>query len=177
MRKMLIFITGLAAVVLFSGCAPKNISADAARTYLLGQNKFIVIIRTNSDFSKNEWAFHLQEVSEYGLKHGYRYFAIMLPNRISNTKGSSFNSFEEINRFCSDNSFDCGERIYVKYYIFWEVEYFKKQPIKYVTFDAKAVIRDLKQKGLYLSKVPEGWNDLIFKNRVSYERLRSIAEF
>jgi len=174
MRKMLVFIAGLIAVVLFSGCAQKVVTSNVARDYY-SNNENIYLIGSYSDFTKNKWAFHIQEVSEFGLKHGWRYFAIAKPNRISNTKGGSFNTFEEINKFCSDNSFDCGENsVGVPY---WKVEYFKKQPIKYVTFDAKAVIRELKQKGLYFNKIPKGALDWRFRKKYTYDELRESARF
>ena len=175
MRKMLFFIAGLIAVVLFSGCAPKSVISEIVKkNFYYHSNRNIYLASTSTDSIKNKWAFQLQEVSEYGLKHGWRYFAITKPNRISNTIGSSFNTFEDINRFCSNNSFDCGKNSVGDLY--WEIEYFKKQPIKYVTFDAKAIIRDLKHKGLYLDKVPEGTRDLRF-NEEPYDQLRKRAPF
>ena len=171
MRKMLVFIAGLIAVVLFNGCAQKGVVSNVAEDYSYND---VYLIDSHSDFTKNKWAFHLQEVSEFGLKHGWRYFAIVMPDRISNMKGASFNTFEEINKFCSD-SFDCGEDDRGE--PFWEVKYFKKQPMGYVTFDAKAVIRNLKQKGLYFDKVPEDSYDLRFRKKLSYDQLRKYAPF
>ncbi len=173
MRKMLVFLAGLIAVVLFSGCAQKGVSSSFSKNYYRA-DKNIYLIGSRSDFIKNKWAWQLQEVSEFGLEHGWIYFAIVKPNRISNTKGASFNTFEEINKFCSDNSFDCGENSLAIPY--WEVEYSKRQPIKYITFDAKAVIRDLKQKGLYFNKVPDGGFDHRFM-KIDYDKSRKSARF
>lgn len=175
MRKMLVFIAGLVAVFLFSGCGQKGVVSNVAKNIYTREANDVYLVDSHSDFTKNKWAFQLQEVSEYGLKHGFRYFAIVKPNRISNTRGGSFNTFKEINKFCSDNSFDCGEDSIAS--VTWEVRYFKKQPIQYVTFDAKAIIRDLKQKGLYFDKVPEGAYDLRFRKKLSYDELRKLAPF
>jgi len=171
MRRMLVLIAGLVAVVLFGGCAPKGVISNISRNYYYNNN--IYLINSRSDFTKNKWAFQLQEVSEFGLKHGWRYFAIVKPDRISNTKGATFNTFEEINKFCS-SSFDCGEDNIA--FVNWEVRYFKKQPINYITFDAKAVLKDLKQKGLYFDKLPEGAYDHRFR-KMDYDEARSLSPF
>jgi len=173
MKKLLVFIAGLVAVVLFSGCAQREGEVSNFAKNYYSNNKNVYLIGSGSDFVKNNWAFQLQEVSEFGLKHGWRYFAIVKPNRISNTKGGSFNTFEEINKFCSDNSFDCGKDSL----IYWEVRYFKKQPVEFVTFDAKAVIRDLKQRNLFSHKPPKGSYSHRFRNKLSYDELRKLAPF
>jgi len=172
MKRMLILIAGIVMVVMFGGCAGKGTISNVSKNYY-NNGKNIYLIDSNSDFAKNDWAFQLQEVSEFGLKHGWRYFAIVKPKRISNTEGAMFNTFEDINKFCNDNPSQCGENMVGDPY--WIVKYFKKQPIKYVTFDAKAVIRDLKQRGLYLAKVPKGVLNERFSNKLSFEKLSQMS--
>jgi len=176
MRYLLGIIIAIILSMMLEGCAQKEGTfSNVARNYLYGQDRFIFLISSDSDFAKNKWAFQLQEVSEYGLKHGFRYFAIRLPNRISNTKGSPFNTFEEINKFCSD-SFDCGENSIGD--IYWEVEYFKKQPIEYVTYDSKAILKDLKKRNLYFPKIPKkGDYDIRFSEKISHWDLIKHASF
>jgi len=177
MRYLVGVMAGIVVMIMLGGCAGKFIYTAAPRNYM-EPDKYIIMITSieniNEDY-EHIWGFQLQATSEYGLKHGYRYFAIVLPSILSNTKGKLYNSYQEVYKVCNDDYEACGGVPMAGPN--WEVSYFKKQPNGIITYDGKQILSYLKQNNLYLvfPKNKDVTIDLWDKSN-SFDEIAKVAE-
>jgi len=179
MRFLVGVMAGIVVMMMFGGCGARPgpfVVSNVAQTLLEGPDKFVVLMDSNSNLSfieKHIWAFHLQEECEYGLKHGYGYFAVEFPNEISNTKGGLYNNYQDIYNYCHNHTLECG--VDYRGAVGWQVIYYKKQQLNVVTYDSQKILKYLKEHNLFF-KLPKNKNidDARFRKHFSYEYLSKM---
>ena len=173
MKRMMIFLLGLGAMLLLSGCAaskPQVAVGYAGETILENEkvrSKLLAVEgleewRSPSDgYNKATRNINvLQNAADATLNEGYKYFAFLLPAELA--EGSMINTAEEFMDKCVPNSASiftignirCGfksdnRKIAVAIYAF------KKQPKNHLTFNAQEVRDYLIQKNLYKAETYE----------------------
>lgn len=152
------FMLGISSIVLLAGCASKPKVYFDPRT---GDNTALISIMngagTPSWGSNESKAFRnaLEVAARLTLKKGYKYFAIVKPDDISNLKGSLRNTAKELIEYCSPsaaNIFDFGQKLHrcgtygtnAKLLI----EMYNTKRTDYTVIDAKKVLEYLKKHEL-----------------------------
>ena len=162
MKKIVIGILAVSAMFLLSGCGAKPSVTSKGR--VLGDAPILHVIVSNGagapSYGYNESkAFRnvLEASAEGTLSKGYKYFAIMSPKAIANTKGSLKNTVPELIEKCSASSAmalsltrgnmrECGVR---NTSAGMQIALYNEEQLDFTVIDAQAAIDYMKANGLY----------------------------
>jgi len=163
-KKVTTTITILAAISFFSGCASKPQAINVGKLHEAPQ----MLIKVNNGTGAPSWSYNeakafrnvLESAATATLKKGYRYFAIVKPDEISNIKGSLINSAKELIEKCDPASaafinvagaglhkcgaYNTSAKLLIALY--------NQEQTNFTLYNAQKVIDYLKSKDLYEGK-------------------------
>ena len=157
-----ISILSVASIILLSGCASKPTAMIPNSPSKLPQ----AVIRIANGAGAPSWSHNeskafrnvLEAAATTTLQRGYKYFAIMKPDEISNTKGSLKNTAEELIAKCDPSSalfisvpgagglHNCGT---YNTNATMSIAMYNEEQVNFTVIDAQAVIDYLKKNDLY----------------------------
>jgi hypothetical protein len=149
---------GISSIVLLAGCASKPRVYFDPRT---GDNT--ALIRISNGMGAPSWGYNeskafrnaLEVAARLTLKKGYKYFAIVKPDDISNIKGSLKNTAKEVIEYCSPSVINIayfGQKLHrcgtYNTQAQLLIEMYNVKRTDYTVFDAKKVLEYLKKHKL-----------------------------
>lgn len=163
--KRLIFIAGV-VLLLLSGCGVKS-KVFVSKSPMDQTGEAIIAIHNGAGKVISGWASRetraftnaIEVAATTTLENGYRYFAIVKPDEISNLKGSLINTAKEVIEKCSPskllqiNIYNTGLGLHkcgtYNTRAKLVIAMYKTQPEDFTVFDAKEVIKYLEDNELF----------------------------
>ncbi|SFP29761.1 hypothetical protein [Hydrogenimonas thermophila] len=161
MLKKIIITMAISTTVIMTGCASKPKAITIGKLNDAPQ----ILIKVRNGAGAPSWSYNeskafrnvLESAATVTLQKGYKYFAIVKPNEISNIQGAMINSAEELLKRCdpADAAFiniagaglhKCGVYNTKATLV---IALYNKKPVDFTVYDAQQVIDYLKSKGLY----------------------------
>lgn len=166
-KSIMAILSIMIVVYTFSGCASKPMAISSGKYKTAPQ----LLIKVNNGAGVPSWGHNekiafanaLESAATATLKRGYRYFAIVKPDVISNINGSILNTAQEILDKClpsSANVLNIGNAGLHKCGTYNTkasllIALYNSNQTDFTVFDAKKVLDYLKQNDLYEGIEPQ----------------------